>query len=110
MSSTPLNPNEWKSLATSLNDLPDDARQAYTTIMHVFVHDLRQSLAQIHSAEELLRRLLEVNPGSPEILELLDVIRKADTKAQDLVLGFVTDHLEGIDMPDEPDRVNSRPE
>jgi signal transduction histidine kinase len=108
MSSNSINPKDWKALAVSINALPDVARAKYVNTMHIFAHDLRQPLAQIHSAEELLRRFLEDIPESEEILELLDVIKMADQHAHELLAEFAESHLEGIKTPD-PTGLNADP-
>ena len=45
----------WVRLSALLDALPEEDRQAYIFGLHTFIHDLRQPLAQIQSAEELIR-------------------------------------------------------
>lgn len=68
--------------------------------MITFVHDLRQPLAQIQSAEELLRRGLAREGTSDDLLELLDIVRDANQRASAEVAEFVEVFLEGLEPPD----------
>ena len=74
----------WQEIASMINSLPPDQRQKYQRALLLFVHDLRQSLGIIYSAETLLRRKITED----EDIEILNMIRSANKKAVNIVTEF----------------------
>lgn len=80
--------------------LPQDKQDEFAAVVHIFAHDLRQPLGQIFSAEELLRRSLNKGEVSPDLIELLDIIREANRNASGYVDTFVESILDGLEPPE----------
>ena len=74
----------WQELASLIKKLPPDQRHKYQRALLLFVHDLRQSLGIIYSAESLLRRKI----SEDEDVEILNMIRSANKKAVSLITEF----------------------
>jgi signal transduction histidine kinase len=74
-----------KELAAVLNQLSPEQRQHIQQGLAELVHDLRQSIGIIFTAEVLLRRRKTV-PASE--LELLDTINTASKRSLDLLNSF----------------------
>ena len=90
----------WYILADRLNALPSDEREQSLQVLRTFVHDLRQTLGQIHSAVNLMQPTEGVDDTLEEMRELLDVIHVASKEAERLLAEFTGRFVEQID----PDR------
>jgi signal transduction histidine kinase len=95
-------PGTWSPLVEAAASLTEERRKEYIARLELFAHDLRQPLAQIHAAEDLLRRGLNRGGNRAELLELLDIIRTADRQAAALVTEFVEKYLQEIKATDQP--------
>jgi light-regulated signal transduction histidine kinase (bacteriophytochrome) len=87
----------WHILAGQLNTLPQADREQSLQVLKTFVHDMRQTLGQIHSAVDLLHPREEEDDQPGEMSELLDVVRVANKEAERLLAEFTTRFLERID-------------
>jgi hypothetical protein len=74
----------WSDLAALIATLPKEERRRYIEGFHALIHDMRQNIGNIYSAETLIRRELS---EKPETVELLDVIRTASQRT----MGMITD-------------------
>jgi signal transduction histidine kinase len=83
----------WKDLAALIEGLPAEKQERYLIAIRTMVHDLRQSMGIISSAEALLRHSMG---EAPENLELLDSIHKANQRADGLVTDFARPFERGI--------------
>ena len=95
-----MSTNDRTSLPDWFTALPQETQKAYAAALHTFAHDIRQPLAQIHSAEELLRRGLAAGKGEDDLIELLDIVREANSIASHQVDAFIETYLIGIEPPD----------
>jgi signal transduction histidine kinase len=89
-------PNIGEELAALLGQLPHEERKHYQSAIARMVHDLRQSVGIIYTAETLLRRKSEL---TPEDIELLDAIDTASKRAMGTLTDFVKPFDKGITVP-----------
>jgi hypothetical protein len=87
----------WQALVEAINSQPEPIRQVSWNQLRVFVHDLRQSIGQVNSAEGILRRMLEAAPPGPELIEMLDIIQSATGMAAASLADFTTGFIERIE-------------
>ena len=80
----------WEDLAKMLAELPLDEQARYLSAIGTLLHDLRQNIATIYTAEGLLRRSIS---ESAETSDLLDIIRTSSQRA----IGLVTDLAQPFD-------------
>ncbi len=94
----PQNDNKevWNDLAELINSLPLDKQRYYQRNIAMLVHDLRQVLGIVYSAEGLLRRNRK---ASPDDVELLDMIHKASSNALRLLTDFARPFDSEITLP-----------
>jgi signal transduction histidine kinase len=74
-----------KDLAALIENLPLEERRRYQRKIALFVHDLRQSLGIVFSAEAVLRRRGQI---APEDEEILNMVRDASKRAVGLLTEF----------------------
>ena len=80
----------WKDLASLIKSLPPEEQQRFQVNLVYFAHDLRQALAIIFSAEDLLRTN---NNLSGDDLEALNMILNACKRA----IGMLTEFAQPFD-------------
>ena len=71
-----------EELAALINTLPQEERRRYQRAISILIHDLRQSIGVIFSAQTLLKRNIK---ATPEDLELLTAIDNASKRAMYLL-------------------------
>ncbi len=86
----------WKDLADLVNGLPEEQRLRYQNNIALFIHDLRQIIGIVYSAEGILRKTHE---DDPEDVEVLDMIRKATQRGIRLLTDFAQPFDAGITLP-----------
>ncbi len=89
----------WGELAEIIAALPNAKRTRIHQAIRVFAHDLRESYSQIHSAEDLLRRMYRTRLQGKEYQEwgeLLDVIRSANRNIHQLLSDDLEEALEKL--------------
>jgi signal transduction histidine kinase len=75
----------WQDLVGMIKDLAPEERRRYMWALLVLVHDLRQNIGIIYSAEGLLRRKIG---SDPQEAELLDAIHKSSQRVINLLTAF----------------------
>ena len=71
----------WRGMARLVNELPREERQRYQREFARFAHDLRHDLGVVANAEALLRTDLQSLPDTAEMLDFLEILLKANTRA-----------------------------
>jgi len=89
-------PNIGEELAVLLGQLPHDERKRYQLEISRMVHDLRQAVGIIYTAETLLRRKPDLTPDD---IELLDAIDTASKRAMGTLTEFVKPFDKGVTVP-----------
>jgi signal transduction histidine kinase len=85
-----------KELATLIDTLPEENRALYRRGISKMVHDLRQTMSIIFTAEKLLRD----NPKMPaEDIELLEAINTSCKRAMSMLTDFARPFDTGITLP-----------
>lgn len=88
--------NVGKELAALIETLPKDERDRYRRGIGGLVHDLRQTIGIIFTAEQLLRE--SPRPISQDA-ELLDAINNANKRAMSILTDFAKPFDTGITLP-----------
>ncbi len=86
----------WNDLAELINSLPLEKQRYYQRNIAMLIHDLRQVLGIVYSAEGLLRRSRKDNADD---LELLDMIHKSSSNALRLLTDFARPFDSEITLP-----------
>ncbi|MGE5222128.1 MAG: hypothetical protein ACM3PY_06805 [Omnitrophica WOR_2 bacterium] len=86
----------WKGLADLIDGLPAEERVRYQSNIAMFIHDLRQVIGIIYSAEGILRKTHEDNQ---EDVEVLDMIRRSTQRGIRLLTDFAQPFDAGITLP-----------
>jgi signal transduction histidine kinase len=94
-----------EELAALINTLPQKERRRYQRAISMLIHDLRQSIGVIFSAQTLLKRNIK---ATPDDLELLNAIDNASKRAMYLLTDFAQPFDSEITLP--VGRSSSKPE
>lgn len=86
----------WKDLADLVNRLPEEERVRYQSHIAMFIHDLRQVIGLVYSAEGILRKIHE---DDQEDVEVLNVIRNSTQRGIRLLTDFAQPFDAGITLP-----------
>ena len=76
---------KWDKLVDVIQSLPTENRQEVEDQIGDFIHDVKQSIAIVYSAQALLRRSSELPAGD---IELLDMMQKACQRSLDILADF----------------------